>query len=966
MTRIALCFLLVCLTLITSSSSLENSTDHARSTNSLEETVKTEALEAYGKLPLLFIENQGQTDKSVAYYLKTSGQTLYFTANSIIFDLTRFKEVDDTYPNDRKAERLVYSLDFLGASSDLVIEGKHKDSGRVNYFMGNDSDKWHTNIPTYHEVIYSNIYPNIDLRFYSKDGMLTYDFVVYSGGDLTDIRLAYSGVEKLSLRSGGLLVSTTLGDMHQSQPYIFQQIGNEVKEVDGSFRLINSNRYGFYVEEYNSNFPLIIDPSLVYSTFLGGTGTDQGYDIAVDASGFAYITGRTSSNDYPTFNSYQNDQGDWDTFVTKIDTTQTGAASLVYSTYLGGNDLDYGYSIAVDNTGFAYITGCTNSSNFPTLNQYQTDQGSWDAFITKLNGIGNNLVYSTYLGGSADDYGYGITIDAQGHAYITGYTESNNFPTLNQYQTDQGGQDAFITRIDTTQTGAASFVYSTYLGGSADDSGKGITIDESGRIYITGNTNSNNFPTLNQYQTDQGGWDAFVTKIDTTQTGAASLTYSTYLGGSARDLANSIAIDASDCAYITGHTTSTNFPTLNPYQGDQGGQDVFITKLTAKGNGLVYSTYLGGSGDRDYGLGIVVDIAGCAYTTGYTNSNNFPTLNPYQGDQAGEDAFITKLAITGNNLVYSTYLGGSDIDRALGIAIDTLNCAYVTGETSSGDFPTTTGAFATVLSGGVHDAFVAKLGDPDIPDITVNPAAIAFGRVNIGSTSTQAIAVTNNGQGNLSVGNITLGGADADQFSIQNDNCSGQALGPVGSATLQVVFNPTSTGNKIANLSISSNDPDENPVNVTLTGIGSVAPAPTPSAPSASPYLMPAKISAKYLNVSPQQTYAGQPVTISANMVNSGDRSGGYAATLKVNSNAEQTKIGIVDGHSAVPVTFTVIKTQPGTYTVDIGGQKGIFTILGTNTGGSPSSSGLIALIVMAVLILAAAMILMMSFRRSA
>ena len=314
------------------------------------------------------------------------------------------------------------------------------------------------------------------------------------------------------------------------------------------------------------------------------------------------MTGYTLSTDFPTKNQYQTDQGGTDAFVTKIDTTLNGAASLVYSTYLGGGSLDYGVGIAVDDSGNAYVTGYTDSTDFPTKNQYQTNQGSTDAFVTKINtGLSGGLVYSTYLGGGDDDRGLSIAADNSGNAYVTGYTDSTDFPTKNQYQTNQGSTDAFVTKINTGLSGG--LVYSTYLGGGDDDRGLSIAADNSGNAYVTGYTDSTDFPTKNQYQTNQGSTDAFVTKINTGLSGGFSLLYSTYLGGEADDKGRGIAVDNSGNAYVTGYTLSPDFPIKNQYQTYQVGYDTFVAKInTGLSGGLVYSTYLGG-GKRRQGSG---------------------------------------------------------------------------------------------------------------------------------------------------------------------------------------------------------------------------------------------------------------------------------------------------------------------------------------------------------------------------
>jgi len=674
---------------------------------------KTEILEAYGKLPLLFIQNQGQLDGSVEYYAKTSGQTLYFTKENIVFDLIRYEKVEASHSADRQAERLVFSLDFVGANQSPALECADRDIAVVNYLIGNNPKKWYTNIPTYRGLIYRDIYPNIDLRLYGKGGVLDYEFVVKPGASPDDIALAVTGADSLAIEGGELIVTTAFGDIKQSQPYIYQQIGDEIVQVEGGFRLASDNTYGFAAAVYNGSYPLIIDPTLGYSTYLGGSSTDAGYGIAVDASGCAYITGTTGSTDFPTLNPYQGTKtGSNDVFVAKL---SAAGNSLIYSTYLGGSSNDAGYGIAVDGSGCAYITGYTSSEDFPTQNAYQVARaGSEDAFVAKLSAAGNSLIYSTYLGGSGGSYGatgLGIAVDGSGCAYITGETYSTNFPTQNPYQVaNAGGVDAFVAKLSAAGN---TLIYSTYLGGSSSDAGYGIAVDGLGCAYVTGETWPTDFPIQNAYQgTNAGMSDVFVTRLSAA---GDSLIYSTYLGGSGMDGGRGIAVDGSGSAYITGRTDSTDFPTQNAYQGTKaGGTDAFVAKLSATGNTLIYSTYLGGS-DGANGFGIAVDGSGSAYVTGNTYSTDFPTLNAYQGTKAGgTDAFVAKLSAAGNTLIYSTYLGGSGDEYGQGIAVDASGSAYITGYTVSTNFPTQN-PYQVAYAGGV-DAFVSKLSTLVSPD----------------------------------------------------------------------------------------------------------------------------------------------------------------------------------------------------------------------------------------------------------
>jgi hypothetical protein len=355
----------------------------------------------------------------------------------------------------------------------------------------------------------------------------------------------------------------------------------------------------------------VIDPVLSYSTYLGGNGGEYGQGIAVDGSGSAYVTGFTESIDFPTQNPFQMNPHDFGAaFVTKL---SPSGDSLVYSTYLGGNQFEVGNSIAVDGSGSAYVTGFTYSTDFPTQNPYQTDQPDPDTFVTKLSPSGDSLVYSTYLGGNEFEVGNSIAVDVSGSAYVTGETFSTDFPTQNSYQTDRPFIDAFVTRLSPSGN---SLVYSTYLGGNGGESGEGIAVDGSGSAYVTGRTDSTDFPTQNPYQMNQFERDAFVTKLSPS---GSSLVYSTYVGGNSFEDGWDIAVDSSGSAYVTGFTLSTDFPTQNPYQTDQPDEDAFVTKLSPSGNSLVYSTYLGGN-SNDEGFGIAVDGSGNAYVTGLTGS----------------------------------------------------------------------------------------------------------------------------------------------------------------------------------------------------------------------------------------------------------------------------------------------------------------------------------------------------------
>jgi len=685
---------------------------------------------AYGKLPLYFIANNGQLSEAVRFYEQGGGHSTFFTEDGVYLLLSKSrKETDkgiqgqglDKGSAERHESQLL-KLGFLKANKSPEIIAEDIQEGRVNYFIGNDPKRWRTDIPTYRAVLYKEVWPGIDIRFYGNNQQLEYDIMVKPGAEPSWLKFYYEGVEKLRVnKEGALEIEVNGGRIVQRRPSIYQEIDGKRVEIEGKFKVegsksrsegaesgVGSKRfiYGFEVSSYDRNHALIIDPVLIYSTYLGGNGTDCGMAIAVDSSGNAYLTGYTSSTNFPTASPIQaNRAGSYDVFITKVNSS---GSALIYSTYLGGSSWDYGRSIKVDSSGNVYITGNTNSTDFPTASPLQANNaGGDDAFIAKINSSGSSLIYSTYLGGSSTDIGEGIDVDGSGNAYIVGYTASTNFPTASPIQANNAGNnDVFITKINSL---GSSLVYSTYLGGTGNDNGLDIKVNNTGRAYITGDTTSSDFPLVSPMQASRaGGYDVFVTNVNSS---GNALVYSTYLGGNADDSGWGIAVDSWNDVYVTGHTYSTNFPTASPIQASNAGNDdVFISRINSLGSGLVYSSYLGGNGyDRAYG--IVVDSSGNAYLTGYTSSTNFPTASPIQATLAGgDDVFITKINYYGNALVYSSYLGGSGVEYGYGIAIDSSGNAYITGNTQSTNFPTASPIQATLAGGS--DVFITKINAP--------------------------------------------------------------------------------------------------------------------------------------------------------------------------------------------------------------------------------------------------------------
>src|SRR3989441_926920 len=497
-------------------------------------------------------------------------------------------------------------MKLLGANPTPRVTGVEELRGRSNYFIGNDPAKWRANVPTYAKVEYRDVYPGVNLVYYGNQRQLEFDFIVAPGADPQRIRLGVEGADRLDLDAqGDLVVQTGGAQVRLQQPHVYQMANGVRQEIESRYVLNDHHEVEIWVAAYDTHKPLVIDPTLAYSTYLGGTGFDEGFGIAVDSLGQAYVTGVTASLDFPTTaGAFQSSSaGSEDAFVTKLNPT---GAVLVYSTYLGGTNSDVGLGIAVDSLGQAYVTGETFSADFPTTAgafQPSSPGGFSDAFVTKLNPTGAALAYSTYLGGTDFDEGFGIAVDSLGQAYVTGVSASLDFPmTAGAFQPRfaGGSLDAFVTKLNPT---GAALAYSTYLGGTGDEEGFGIAVDATGNAYVTGLTNSNlDFPTTaGAFQRSSAGGisDAFVTKLNAA---GAALVYSTYLGGTGDEDGFGIAVDAAGHAYVTGITFSPDFPTTaGAFQPSSTGGDAFVPKPKPSRAALVFSHYLSGSG---YNLGL--------------------------------------------------------------------------------------------------------------------------------------------------------------------------------------------------------------------------------------------------------------------------------------------------------------------------------------------------------------------------
>ncbi len=592
-------------------------------------------------------------------------------------------------------------------------QGRQLQSEKIHYYFGKDPANWLTDLPTYREVVYRETWTGVTIVFYERNGDFKYDVIAQPGASLDDIRFVYEGADRLAVSSeGDLQIYTSLGLLTEKKPVSYQIINGQRVAVETRFILPEGQEacvYGFEIEEYNPSYELVIDPALTYSTFLGGSDTDAGFSIAVDSFGNAYVTGQTLSFDFPiTPGAFQPFiDGSSSVFVSKLNPEGT---FLEYSTFIGGSSADQGNGIAVDAFGNAYITGQTLSPNFPiTPNAVQPFLvGNQDVFITKLSPDGSSLLYSTFLGGQGVDTGFSIAVDSVGSAYVTGSTNSFDFPiTPGALQPGLNGnlEDAFVAKLSPDGT---ALEYSTFLGGFGIDEAFGIAVDGSGDAYVTGMTTSFDFPTTpGAFQiTPNGVISAFVSKINGNGT---ALLYSTFLTGGGDDEARGIAVDDFGQVYVTGSTTSFDFPVtpgaFQPfYHG--GASDAFVTKLSPDGHYLVYSTFLGGEG-TDSGNGIAVR-SGFAYVTGNTGSFNFPvTPDAIQPFPEGGDGFLTQFNLDGASLVFSTFIGGSSSDADHAVAVDNQGSVYLTGQTFSPNFPVTPGVVQPFLRGS-SDAFVMK------------------------------------------------------------------------------------------------------------------------------------------------------------------------------------------------------------------------------------------------------------------
>ncbi len=674
-----------------------------------------------------FEHNVGQTDPSVDFLARAAGYTLFLSGGEATFALGRRDGVEPEATLLQRAVRMRLA-DTPRARATAV----EPIDSRTSYLIGNDPSKWHVNVPTYGRIEYQFGPRSVVYRL--TDEGLEYDVIVPPRGRPEDVVLEFDGADAIDIDDAGeLVIRTPLGELRQDKPFSYQEIDGKRRAVGSSFVHRGDGKIGFQVSPYDRDLPLVIDPALGWSTYLGGSGAEASYGVAVDASGNSYVTGSTTSATFPSTTG-ETLELPGDAYVTKMDPS---GASPVWSTFVGGQGSDTGVPIAVDADGNPYIAGPTTSFDFPGTAGRSASRTDLDGFVAKLASDGTSVSYARYVGGTALDYVHGLAVDASANAYLAGWTESTNFPVAAPIQsTYRGKRDAFLVRLDTASPTSAPPVFATYIGGSDYDVATYVAVDAGGRAYLTGTTKSTSFPLAAALDpTYNGGGDSFVSEIDTT---LSSFVFSTYLGGSSVDDGLSIALDASGRPTLTGRTKSSNYPIARAIQGTRKGDyDAFVTRLTADGSALDYSTYVGGK-LYDFAHGLALDSDGGAVIVGGTRSIDFPRLRPVQAALAGDaDYFMTRVAPDGASLRASTYVGGTGHDFAEAVAVHTDGTVFVTGDTSSTNFPTTVGAFQQLSGGGQEVGLIAFAPTP-VVSMTATPTL-----AKLGDTVTYTINVSN-------------------------------------------------------------------------------------------------------------------------------------------------------------------------------------------------------------------------------
>jgi hypothetical protein len=815
----------------------------------------TRSLSANPHLPLTFEANQGQTDSPVKFLCRGKGFTAFLTAGELVLSLRSTASVAArgiaevrTTKNAKRFPNPTLQFRLVGATQNPTAVGENPQPGRVNYFIGKDPKKWQRNVPTFARVRYRNVYPGIDLLYYGNDRQLEYDFAVSPGADPGWIQFEIKGAIQIQVDAeGDLVLQTGNGELHFQSPVVYQESEGLRVPVSGTYVMKDSTHIAFHVAQYDSSKLLVIDPVLVYSTYLGGSGNDQPTGIAVDNTGSVYVSGYTDSTNFPLATLGPLPTGADHVFVAKLDST---GSNLVYADYLGGNSQDYGYALVLDSANEVYVTGGTTSSDFPVVNPYQGSlAGSFNGFLTKLSADGSSLLYSTYLGGNSSDVPSTIVIDSVGSILVAGSTFSTNFPVVNAYQAtvspNQGGlfgEYGFLTKFSPD---GSSLVYSTYLAGNSNvpyncgtpcwgtpfSGVVGIALDSNGSAYVGGNTNTYNFPTtpgayLPTDVTQQNSSVGFVSKFSTT----GNLDYSTYLyeSSGANTSLNAIAVDGSGSAYVTGQALSdgtfpiTSTSICDPSVYGWGCNFAFVTKFDPTGSTLMYSTFLGPNNEASP-QAIALDTGNDAYVLSAAVSSSFSLVDGIEPYRNESDLLLVEIDPLASTQLFATFLGASANEFPAGMALDSNGNLYIAGSTNSTDFPLTQGAFQNAL-GGNTDAFILKIAPRSAPSVALSPSLLQYSVQAIGSTSQpQTVLLRNMGSSPLLISSITTSGDFA-----ETDNC-GSSVPAAGNCTFSVQFSPTGARSRSGSVVIRD-DAAGSPHVINLTGdasgpVASLAPA---------------------------------------------------------------------------------------------------------------------------------------------
>ena len=778
-------------------------------------------------LPLSFEANHGQAGKGVQFLAHGNGYTLLLTDDGFEMALRKPELQRNSQIRDRNNTKFAsrqtgvdggralrnnadLRVRLVGANRQASVQGREKLPGRTSYFIGSDPRKWSADIPTFSRVQFADVYPGVDLVYYGNQRQLEYDFVVAPGGKADKILLKIEGADEVAVdEQGDLRLLTSDNAVLLRKPNVYQLKKGTKQMVPAHYVISGKREVRFALGSYDRRLPLVLDPVVSYETFLGGDGDDFAHTIAVDAAGSVYLAGQTQSTNFPTKSPIQASLsgslcGDFPCTMAFVAKFTPDGSSLVYSTYLGGSAENSALGIAVDSAGNAYLTGATNSSDFPETARIST-AGS-GAFVTKLSASGTALSYSVLLGGANGASGAGIAVNTLGNAFVVGNTRSSDFPTTaGALQAVFGGTaggdgDAFVSKISVD---GKSLVYSTYLGGSADESGRAIAIDADGNAYVAGTTQSTDFPVAQAFQgvcsANCSNTDVFVSKLDSA---GAHLIFSTYLGGMGSEDAKGIAINSSREVYVAGNTQSFDFPTINAFEAgnpsSNGFPITFLAKFHADGASLAFSTYVQGLSFASLAL----DPSNNIYLSGFGGSA-IHIVNPVQGVLTGCCMTLMKFNPTASTLIYSTYFGaGAPLSSH--VTADSLGNAYVTGTALAG-LPLTPAPFQSQFGGqGVigGDVYLTKVSATDAPGVSFQPFQLNFLSQPLGTVSDPAsITLFNTGSLPLTISNIVASG----DFSLTPDStCSTSVVG-AGSCNVSVTFKPSATGTRIGSIVLTDN-----------------------------------------------------------------------------------------------------------------------------------------------------------------